>query len=171
MIIEWVRNHKKLAILVGVGFLLLTILLLMFVSNFLNNPYPNEEKHHKDVITVSNIELLYDYFSDYTVGYITSALQAAVNANTSMKNGSPASENKEPAVTATNEDLYPFTKSGDYIITIKDDSFDYFEDEWGMWNTLIITTNQDQTFRIDVALGAHNRDNDVGYTKIIITKI
>lgn len=171
MISEWIRNHKKLTIAIGVGILLLFALIIVLISNLLNNPYHGEEEHHKEVVTVSNIELLYDYFSDYTIGYITSALQTAVNTNMSMKNGSPVSENKEPATEATNEELYPFTETGDHTITIKADSFDYFEDDWGMWNTFTVTTDRNQTFKVDVALGAHSRDNDVGYTKITITKL
>lgn len=171
MINEWIRNHKKLTILIGLGVLFLISLAIILISNLFQNPHPGEEEHHKEVVTVSNIELLYDYFSDRTVGYITGALQAAVNADTSMKDGSPVSENKQPSSTVTNEELYPITGTGDSTITIKDNSFDYFEDDWGMWNTFTVTTDRNQTFKVDVALGAHNRDNDVGYTKITITKL
>lgn len=171
MINEWIRNHKKVTIAISIGILALLALVIIIISNLAQNPNHGEEEHHKEVVTVSNIELLYNHFSDYTIGYITSAIQDAVNSNTSMRDGSPASEDKKPAADTTNEELYPLTGSGDYSIEVKGDSFDSFEDDWGIWNTFTITTNRNQTFKVDVALGAHNRENDVGYTKINITKL
>lgn len=171
MLNEWVRNHKKIVVVIGVSVLLVLSFLIVVIFNQLNNPHPGEEQHTREIIEVSNIDVLYEHFSDYTIGYIVNAVQAAVNTDSSMHSGYNTSDNKNPKSDATNEELYPVTGEGDYVITIDKDSFDYYEDSWGMWDTFTLKTNTNQSFKVSVAIGAHNRDDDVGYTKINVTKL
>jgi hypothetical protein len=171
MINEWIREHKRLAVLIGAGVMLLLGLgIALVLSGFQNNTSGEEDEMTASVV-VSNINVLYGDFSDYTIGYLLNAINAALLANQSMQNGSPASDNKTPAVDATNDDLYPTINQGNYTLTVKDNKIDSFEDGWGMWKTFTLNDSDGRSFKVDVALGAYDRTNDVGYTKINVTKL
>jgi|GEM_PF-3672284 len=171
MIIDWIRNHKKQALAIGLGALVILTILVGLIVKLLVPDASHEEPEARASVIVTDVDALYNYFSDYTIGYVLNALNAALVSDQSMANGSPASEKKIPAADATNDELYPTINEGDYTITIKDNKVTDLEDDWGMWETFTITTNDNRSFKVDVAIGAHNRDNDVGYTKISITKL
>ncbi len=172
MLYEWIRDHKKLALLIGAGSLILLLVIIALLTHFFEGDNPaHEEPEMKATVIVSNVDILYNSFSDYTIGYILNAINAALAKDMSMKNGSPANEDKIPAVDSINEELYPAVDKGGYLLTIKNNTVSDFSDDWGIWKTFTIVVNDGRSFKVDVALGAHNRNNDVGYTKISVTKI
>lgn len=164
---EWVRDHKRLVILIGIGFFVCIGLILAL----LQLRGASEEKEMTASVIVSNVSVLYNDFSDYTISYILNAINAALVNNQSMQSGQPASDNKTPATDATNDELYPTTNQGNYSLSIKDDKVSDFEDNWGLWKTFTLNVSDGRSFKVDVALGAHNRANDVSYTKINVTKL
>lgn len=153
------------------GVILLLGILIAVVVNVIQNPNPHEEPETPVSVTVSNLDILYDHFSDYDIGYVFNAINKALVTNQSIKNGSPASENKTPAVDATDDQLYPSIDEGKYTLTVKNGVVKEFEDNWGTWQTFTVTTDDNRSFKVDVAMGAHNRVNDVSYTPITITKL
>lgn len=171
MIYEWIRNHKKTTIVIGGAAVLLFGILISLIVNVIQNPLSQEEDEDTVGVSVTNLNILYDHFSDYDIGYVFNALDTALVRNQSMKNGSPASENKTPRTDATDDQLYPSTSKNSYTLTVKDGVVKEFEDEWGTWKTFTVTTDDNRMFRVDVALGAHSRDKDVDYTPITITKL
>lgn len=171
MINEWIRNNKKLAVIIAVGGLALLALIILLVVNVFQNSNRGEEQEPASYISISNLEVLYEDFSDYTVGYISDALMTALSTNQSMKNGKPASDESAIPKDSTNAELYSGNGTGEYTLKIEGDKVDYFEDDWGMWHTFSVSVNDGRRFKVDVAIGAHNRDNDVAYTKINITKL
>lgn len=171
MIIDWIRDNKKLALAVGLGSLLILVLIVSLIGFLLTRDHSEEEPAMTASVTVSNVDVLYSYFSDYTIGYVLNALNAALVSDQSMVNGSLASDNKTPPVDAINEELYPTTNQGNYSMSVKDNKVSDFEDNWGLWKTFTVTTSDNRSFKVDVGLGAHNRVNDVGYTKISVTKL
>lgn len=171
MIHEWIRNHKKLAILLCAVILAVLGVLITLLVNYTQNRDVHEETEMTAAIQVSNIDVLYDNFSDYEIGYIFNALNKALIKDQSMKNGSPVSENKIPAANTTDDQLYPSVSEGNYNLTIKDGSVTDFEDNWGMWKRFTVTTQDNRSYRVEVAIGAHSRENDVGYTPMTITKL
>lgn len=171
MIYEWIRNHKKLAALIGAGVVLLLGIVIAVIVNLIQNPNPHEEEEKPVGVSVSNLTILYDHFSDYDIGYVFNALNKALLLDQSMKNGSPASENSTPAINATDDQLYPSANEGNYTLTVKDGVVKEFEDTWGTWKTFTVTAADNRSFKVDVAIGAHNREKDVNYTPITITKL
>lgn len=171
MINEWIRNNKKLAILIAVGGLALLALIIFLVVSVIQNSGRGEEQEPVSYLSISNLEILYEDFSDYTVGYISDALMTALSTNQSMKNGRPTSDTAEVANSSTNAEVYSGAGTGEYTLKVEPAKIENFEDDWGMWKTFTVSVNDGRKFKVDVAIGAHNRDNDVSYTKINITKL
>lgn len=171
MIHEWIRNHKKLTILICATIFIILGVLITLLVNDIQNRGAREEPEMTAAVQVANIDILYKNFSDYEIGYIFNALNKALVKNQSMKNGSPASENKIPATNTTDDQLYPGVGEGNYNLTIKDGLVTDFEDDWGMWKRFTVVTQDNKSYRVEVAIGAHSRENDVGYTPMTITKL
>lgn len=169
MFIEWIRDHKKLSAIIAVG-LILVVGGIIFLISTLSSPETEEKEFSPNTVSVSNLNILYDHFSDYTIGYVLNALYTAVSVDQSMKNGSIVSENIQPATTATDEELYPGTGAGDYTVTVKDNAISTVDDAWGTWEVFTITTNDGRSFKVSVGVTPKNRDNDIGYTQISVIK-
>lgn len=131
----------------------------------------NEEQDTHQTIVVTNIDILYSAFSDYTIDNILNSVKLAVKENSSVKNGVLLSEYTTTASDATNDKLYKIIEGELGAVSIVDGKVDYIEDEWGMWNVFKLKTKDGRVFKVMVGIGAHNRENDFGYTPITVTKM
>jgi len=168
MINEWISTHKKQATIIAVAALIALSIVVGLLSWLFGGS--KEEEEALASVRVSDISVLYDNFSDYTIGYVLNAIDTSLTKNESMKDGQTAGA-KEPSADATDEQLYPGTHTGDFVITIKDNKVSETEDSWGSWKTFTITVNDGRLFKVDVGLAPNNSDNSVGYTKISVTKL
>ncbi len=168
---EWIRDHKKIAVFAGAGLVILLLFGLFLLVNSVVTKDASEEKEPTVIVTASNLEVLYDSFSDYTIGYVLAAIGNTLSKGESTKNGSLLSSGTQTPTDATNDSLYPDIESGEYYFTVVDGRVEDYEDTWGIWKTFTIQTEKNSRFKVNVSIGAHNRVNDLNYTQIEVLKL
>ena len=168
---DYIRENKKTLTVVGIAVVILIGLMFVLGTLFQPASHEGEEQEPETGLYVTNLSVLYDNFSDTTIGYILNTISTAISTNQSLRNGSPISADATPIPSATDNDLYPAVNISKTTITIDGDKVTDIEDSWGMWKSFEFTSDTKIRFKVNVSLGAHNRENDLSYTQIHVTKL
>ena len=167
---QWIKNNKKTALAVVAAFVLFIGFIWVTSTVFNNTPsVEGEEEEPVEGLVITNIDVLYNDFSDTIISTIINAVSATIKNGQSMKNGRLAANYVAPSTVATTEDLYPNTIINRVTASVENTGVTEYEDSWGIWNTFTLGADTGKRYKVDISVGAHNRENDLNYRQITVT--